>query len=81
MLGQNVSLLLKFERLHIGVWGMKFYKQQCYMLKVTHQVKIISRVPISGFIKALHVELKLRVSFLMARRAIRFCARSYRVCI
>ena len=37
MWNQKVWSLSKFERLHIGGWGMK-YKQQCYMFKVTYPV-------------------------------------------
>ena len=36
---QNVRSVPKFERLHINGWGMTIYKQQCYMLKVTYQVR------------------------------------------
>jgi len=30
--------------LHIGGWGMQFYKQHCYMFHVTHKVKQIKRL-------------------------------------
>ena len=36
--------LPKFERLHIGGWGMKFYKRHCYMIQVTLKVKQIKRL-------------------------------------
>jgi len=36
--------LPKLERLHIGGWGMQFYKQHCYMFHVTHKVKQIKRL-------------------------------------
>jgi len=35
MRDQKVRSLPKFERLHIGGWGMAFYKQHCYMFQVT----------------------------------------------
>jgi len=44
MRGQKVWSLPKFERFHIGGWGMKFYKQHCYMYQVTHKVKQIKRL-------------------------------------
>jgi len=36
--------LAKLERLHIGGWGMTFYKQHCYMLQVANKVKQITRL-------------------------------------
>ena len=39
MRDEKVWSLPKFERLHIGGWGMKFYKQHCYMFQVTQKVK------------------------------------------
>jgi len=38
--------LPKFERLHIGGWGMTFYKQHCYIFQVTQ--KKIKRLTIPG---------------------------------
>jgi len=43
-----VRSLPKFERLRIGGWGMKFYKQHCYMLQGTHKVKQIKRLATSS---------------------------------
>jgi len=40
--------LTKFERFHIGGWGMEFYKQHCYMFQVTHKVKQIKRLVTSS---------------------------------
>jgi len=40
--------LPKFGRLHIGWWGMKFYKQHCNMFQVTHKVKQIKRLATSS---------------------------------
>ena len=40
--------LPKFERLHIGGWGIKFYKQHCYMFQVTHKVKQKKRLATSS---------------------------------
>jgi len=40
--------LPKFERLHIGGWGMKFYKQRCYMFQVTLKVDHIKRMATSS---------------------------------
>jgi len=36
--------LPKFERLHIGGWGLQFYRQHCNMFQVTHKVKQIQRL-------------------------------------
>jgi len=40
--------LPKLERLHICGWGMKFYKQHCYIFQVTHKVKQIKRLATSS---------------------------------
>ena len=48
MRDQKVWSLPKFERLHIGGWGMKFYKQHRYMFKVTDKVKQIKRLATSS---------------------------------
>jgi len=48
MRDQKVWSLPKFERLHIGGWGMNFYKQHCYMFHVTHTVKQIKRLTTSS---------------------------------
>jgi len=40
--------LPKFERLHIGGWGMKFYKQHCYMFQVTLKSGQIKRLATSS---------------------------------
>jgi len=48
MRDQKVRTLPKYECLHFGVWGMKFYKQQCYIFKVTHQVKLTKRLAITS---------------------------------
>jgi len=37
---EKVWSLPKYERLHIGGWSMKFYKQHCYMFQVTQKVII-----------------------------------------
>jgi len=44
MRDQKAWSLPKFERLHIGGWGLKFYKQHCYIFPVTHKVKQIKRL-------------------------------------
>jgi len=38
MRDEKMGSLPKFERLHIGGWGMKFYKQHCNMFQVTQKV-------------------------------------------
>jgi len=43
-----VLSLPKFERLHIGGWGMNFYQQHCYMFHVTHKVEQIKRLVTSS---------------------------------
>jgi len=43
-----VRSLPKFERLHIGGWGMKVYKQHCYMIQVTLKAKQIKRLATSS---------------------------------
>jgi len=48
MRDQKVWSLPKFERLHIGGWGIKFYKQHCYIFQVTHKVKPIKRLATSS---------------------------------
>ena len=48
MRDQKVWSLPKFKRLHIGGWGMKFYKQLCNMFMVTHKVKQIKRLATSS---------------------------------
>ena len=48
MRDQKVWSLPKFERLHMGGWCMKFYKQHCYMFQVTHNVKQINHLATSS---------------------------------
>jgi len=48
MRDQNVWPLPKFERFHIGGWGMKFYKQHWYMFQITHKVKQIKGLATCG---------------------------------
>ena len=45
---QKVRSLSKFKRLHIGGWGIKFYKHQCIMFQVTYRVKQIKRLATSS---------------------------------
>jgi len=44
MRDQKAWSLPKFKRLHIGGWGLEFYKQHCYIFPVTHKVKQIKRL-------------------------------------
>ena len=66
MRDQKVWSLPKCERLNIGGWGMKVYKQHCYMFQVTHNVKQIKRLVTSSLKNNLRIQLKLRISFLIA---------------
>jgi len=59
--------LPKFERLHIGGWGMKFYKKHCNIFQVTHKVKQIKRLAFSSVKTTVHTQVKLRISFLIAK--------------
>jgi len=47
---QKVWSVPIFERLHIGGWGMKFYKQHLCMFQFTHKVKQIKRLANSSVI-------------------------------
>jgi len=38
----------KIERLHIGGWGMTFYKQHCNMFQATLKVEQIKRLAMSS---------------------------------
>jgi len=46
MRDQKVWSLPKFERLHIGGWGMKFHKQHCNMFQATLKDRQIKRMAI-----------------------------------
>ena len=54
MRDQKVWSLPKFERLHNGGWGIKFYKQHCYMFQVTHKVKQIKHLATPSVKKSTH---------------------------
>jgi len=68
MWDQKVWSLPKIERLHMSGWGKEFYKQQCYMFKLTHQNKQKNAWQHLVSITTLHIKLKLLFSFLFAGR-------------
>jgi len=60
MRDQKVWSLPTFERLHIGGWGMKNYKQHCYMFQLTRKIKKIIAWPPLASKTTLRIQVKLQ---------------------